>query len=145
MPAGYLGLPLNIAVALAAVACLALAACDSGVPAPPVVYVPPSMPTFPAANAGIKEAIGYAKLLPPIEISDFRPTDFGPGRFVACIRGVSNDYRTGTYAVFFNNNQLLGLRLPVGSDCEHQNYRPFVPDVPPAKPVPKKPAKKART
>jgi hypothetical protein len=146
MPAGYLGLPLNIGAALAAVACLALAACDSGVPAPPVVYVPPSMPTLPAAGPGIHAAVAEAKLLGPIEISDFRPTDFGPGRFKVCIRGVSNDSRTGTYVVFFNNNDYVGLRLPVIlDDCEHQNYRPFVPDVPPAKPVPKKPAKKART
>jgi hypothetical protein len=126
MTAGYLGLPLNIGAALAAVACLTLAACDPGVPPPPVVYVPPSMPTLPAAGVGIKEATATAKLMAPIEISDFRPTNNGPGRFMVCIRGVSNDSRTGTYVVFFNDNTYLGLRLPVILDhCEKQNYRPF--------------------
>jgi hypothetical protein len=62
----------------------------------------------------------------PIEISDFRPTNNGPGRFMVCIRGVSNDSRTGTYVVFFNDNTYLGLRLPVILDhCEKQNCRPF--------------------
>jgi hypothetical protein len=48
--------------------------------------------------------LSEAKLMGPIEISDFRPTNYGPGRFMVCIRGVSNDSRTGTYVVFFNNN-----------------------------------------
>jgi hypothetical protein len=125
MPAGYIGLPLNIGAALAAVACLTLAACDPGVPAPPVVYVPPSMPTLPAAIPGIKAAAAEAKFIGPIEMSDFRPTDHGPGHFMLCIRGVSNDSRTGTYVVFFDNNNYMGLRLPAILDaCEKQNYRP---------------------
>jgi hypothetical protein len=126
MMAGYLGLTLNIGAALATVACLALAACSTGEPAPPVVYVPPSMPTLPGAAAGFKEAAATAKFIGPIEISDFRPSDFGPGRFMACMRGVSNDIRTLTYVVFFNSNTYVGLRLPVILDhCEKQNYRPL--------------------
>jgi hypothetical protein len=109
--------------------CSTLAACAGSTdePAlPPVVYLPPSMPTFPAANVGIKDAVAAAKLMPPIEISDFRPTDFGLGRFMACLRGISNDSRTGTYVVAFNNNTLVVLRLPVILDhCEKQNYHPF--------------------
>jgi hypothetical protein len=132
--------------ALAVVACLALTACSVGEPLPPLSYEPPSMPTLPAANGAVKLAVADAKLSGAIEISDFRLADFGPGRFMACIRGTSNDDRTNAYTVFFNNNSYMGLRLPVGSDdCAHQSYHPFVPDVPPAKPVPKKAAKKART
>jgi hypothetical protein len=124
MPAGYLGLPLNIGAALAAVACLALPACDPGVPAPPVVYVPPSMPTTEVLGKAIKLAATEAHLTGPIEISDLRPTDHGPGHFMLCIRGVSNDSRTGTYEVFFDNNTYMGLRLPAILDaCEKQNYR----------------------
>ena len=111
--------------------CCTLAACSTGEPAPPVVYVPPSMPTMPAAGPGIQAAVAVAKLLGPIEISDFRPTNFGPGRFMVCIRGVSNDSRTGTYVVFFNNNEYVGLRLPaILDECEKQAYRPFVPEPP---------------
>jgi hypothetical protein len=70
--------------------------------------------------------VAEAKLLGTIEISDFRPTDHGPGRFMVCIRGVSNDFRTGTYVVFFDNNAYMGLRLPAILDgCEKQTYHPF--------------------
>jgi hypothetical protein len=107
-------------------------------------YVSPSMPILPAADGAVQHAVADAKLTGPIEISDFRPTNFGPGRFVACIRGTSSDSRTSTYAAFFNNNTYLGVRLPVGSDdCEHQSYHPFVP-APPPKPALQKLARKAR-
>jgi hypothetical protein len=125
------------------VLCSTLGACAAGEPLPPMDYIPPSVPTLPAADSAVKSAIAESKLIGAVEISDFRPTDFGPGRFVACIRGTSNDSRTNTYAAFFNNNTYLGVRLPVGSDdCEHQNYHPFVPAPPPK---PQKTAKKART
>jgi hypothetical protein len=131
MPAGYgyLGFPLNIGAALAAVVCLTLAGCSTGEPAPPVVYVPPSMPTTEAVGKVIKQAAAEAHLTGPIEMSDLRPTDHGPGHFMLCIRGVSNDSRTGTYEVFFDNNNYMGLRLPAILDaCEKQDYRPFVPE-----------------
>jgi hypothetical protein len=111
---------------IAPLLCSTLTACDPGVPPPPVVYVPPSMPTLPAASPGIQAVVAEAKLLGPIEISDFRPTDRGPGRFMVCVRGVSNDSRTRTYVVFFNNNEYRGSRLTVIlDDCEKQNYHPF--------------------
>lgn len=139
MPAGYLGLPLNIGAALAALTCLTLAACSTGEPAPPVVYVPPSMPTTEAVGKGIKQAATDAHFIGPIEMSDLRPTDHGPGHFMLCIRGVSNDSRTGTYEVFFDNNTYMGLRLPAILDaCEKQNYRP-VPIESPEKSVGPKP------
>lgn len=105
--------------------CSTLAACSTGEPAPPVVYVPPSMPTTEAVTRGIKQAATDAHLIGAIEMSDLRPTDHGLGHFMLCIRGVSRDSRTGTYAVFFDNNEYKGLRLPVILDaCEKQDYRP---------------------
>ena len=85
------------------------------------------MPTTEAVGKGIKQAATEAKLTGPIEMSDLRETDHGPGRFLLCIRGVeSKNNRVVTYAVFFDNNDYKGLRLPVIlDDCEKQSYRPF--------------------
>ena len=83
------------------------------------------MPTAEALSKVIKQAVTEAKLIGPIEMSDLRPNDHGVGHFMLCMRGVSNDSRTGTYAVFFDDNDYKGLRLPVISDgCEKQNYHP---------------------
>lgn len=107
--------------------CFTLAACSPAVRAPPVVYVPPSTPTMTAAGEGIKKAATEAKLTGPIEISDLRQTDHGPGRFYLCIRGVELIYRrVRTYAVFFDNDEYKGSRMSVIlDDCERQDYRPF--------------------
>ena len=104
-----------------------LAACSPGVQLPPPVYVPPSMPSTTAASAGIKQAATDAELIDPIEISELRQTDHGPGRFFLCIRGVeSKSRRVRTYAVFFDNNDYKGLRSSVILDgCEKPDYRPF--------------------
>ena len=85
------------------------------------------MPTTEAVSKGVKQAATDAHLSAPIEISDLRATDHGPGRFIMCIRGLESKYhRVVTYAVFFDNNDYKGLRLPVILDnCEKQNYRPF--------------------
>jgi hypothetical protein len=118
--------------------CSTLAACDSGVPPPPVVYVPPSMPTPEAIRNVIKQAATEAHLIGPVEISDLRPNDHGVGHFMLCMRGVSNDSRTGTYAVFFDDNVYKALRLPVISDgCEKQNYHPAPVEVPEKRVAPK--------
>jgi len=111
--------------ALAALGCLSLGACGVDPSIPP--YVTPSMPTTEAAGKGIKQAAADAHLTAPIEMSDLRETDHGPGRFIACIRGVESKYqRVVTYAVFFDNNDYKGLRLPVILDgCEKQSYHPL--------------------
>jgi hypothetical protein len=85
------------------------------------------MPTMTAAGEGINKAMVEEKLTGPIEISDLRETDHGPGRFFLCIRGVESVYRrVGTYAVFFDNNDYKGSRMSVIlDDCERQDYRPF--------------------
>jgi hypothetical protein len=85
------------------------------------------MPSTTAASEGIKKAAAEAKLIDPIEISDLRQSDHGPGRFFLCMRGVEPKYhRIRTYAVFFDNNEYKGLRSSVIlDDCEKQDYRPF--------------------
>jgi len=107
--------------------CSTLAACSSPAELPLwKPYVPPSMPTTDAAGKGIKQAATEEKLTGPVEMSDLRHTDHGPGSFVLCIRGVDEKYRrVGTYAVFFDNNDYKGSRMSVMiDDCEKQDYRP---------------------
>jgi len=114
--------------ALAALVCFTLAACSAPVELPLMTaYVPPSMPTMDAAREGIRIAATEEKLTGPIEMSDLRETDHGPGRFVLCIRGIESKYRqVGTYAVFFSNNVYRGSRMSVMiDDCEKQDYRPL--------------------
>ena len=125
MPVGCYGLHRKLGAASVLV-CFTLAACAPDVELPIPVYVPPSMPTEGAAAEGIKKATAEEKLTGPIERSDLRQTDHGPGRFVLCIRGVDAKYRrVGTYAVFFDNNDYKGARISVMiDDCEKQNYRP---------------------
>jgi hypothetical protein len=122
--------------------CFTLAACGSSVELPLWKdYVPPSMPTMDAAGKGIKSAVAEYKLTGPVEMSDLRPTDHGPGHFVLCIRGVDEKYRrVGYYAVFFDNDDYKGSRMSVMiDDCEKQDYRPFVPVEEPEKSVGPKP------
>src|ERR1035438_9829707 len=127
MTAGYFEPPLNMRATIAALSCLTLAACSTAVESQVAPYVPPSMPTMEAQGRGIKQAAADAKLTEPIEMSDLRQTDHGPGRYLLCIRGVESKYkRVVTYAVFFDNDDYKGLRLPVIlDDCEKQEYRPF--------------------
>jgi hypothetical protein len=105
--------------------CSTLVACAPSVDLPPP-YVLPSVPTTDAASKGIARSVAEEKLTGPIEMSDLRQTDRGPGRFVLCIRGQqSKDGRIGYYAVFFDNDDYKGSRMSVIMDnCEKQDYRP---------------------
>jgi hypothetical protein len=85
---------LNMRAPMVMVLCSTLGACSAGEPPPPMDYIPPSVPARPATDAAVQTAIVEAKLIGAVEISDFRSTDFGPGRSVACIRGTSNDSPT---------------------------------------------------
>ena len=109
--------------------CSTLAACSDSVDLPPMEpYVPPSAPTELVVSNGIKLAVAEAKFANPI------------------VRGVSNDSRTGIYAVFFNEKAYAGLRLPaILEGCEHQNYHPFIPVAAPQKSAPAKLTGKTRT
>jgi hypothetical protein len=107
--------------------CSTLAACSHSEDLSPIKpYVPPSMPTMAAANKGIGQAATEEKVVGPIEMSDLRESDHGPGRFMLCIRGVEPKYkRVTTYAVFFDNDDYKGTRMSVMiDDCEKQAYRP---------------------
>ena len=121
MPAGN-----NMRNTLSVLGCLTLAACSwlNDPTLPP--YVTPSMPTMAAAGKGVKQAAANAHLTAPLEMSDLREADHGPGHFQLCMRGVEpKSNRVVTYAVFFDNNAYMGQRLPVILDhCEMQSYRP---------------------
>ena len=114
--------------ALVVLLCTALAACsalEGFSTANP--YVVPSMPTMAAATTGATRAAAEAKLTGPIEMSDLRQTDRGPGRFMLCIRNAQpKDGRAATYySVFFDNDDYKGSRMSViMDDCEKQAYRP---------------------
>jgi hypothetical protein len=126
MPVGCYGLLRNRRGAAAVLVCFTLTACSPAVELSIAAYVPPSMPTTAAAGEGIKKATTEEKLTGPIQMSDLRETDHGPGRYMLCIQGVDAKYkRLRTYAVFFDNNDYKGARISVMiDDCEKQNYRP---------------------
>lgn len=120
---------------------LLLSGCSS-VDAPPTTYTAPSPPTQAGVVAGIKTAASEAKLSPPLEISDVRPTDRGPGRYLVCMREVvsSNSEKRPSYSVFYDNDDYKGERLSVILDaCEAQVFSQidFAPPAPPPSPSPK--------
>lgn len=128
----------NLPACPALLLCSAIAACSNSVDLPPMApYVPPSAPAELVISNGVKQAVAEAKFLNPIEVTDLQPIDHGPGRFMLCLRGVSNDSRTSIYAVYFNEKNYAGERLPAILDgCERKDFHPFVPVAapPPAKP-----------
>ena len=80
----------NMGVRRGLLLCLVLSACSSDkieIGGASVVYVPPSAPTQDAVITGLKAAASEAKLTAPLEVSAVRPTDHGPGRFFACLKG----------------------------------------------------------
>ena len=91
-------------------------------------YLPPSPPTQAAVVAGVKAAAAAAKFSPPLEVSDVRPTDHGPGRYFVCIREVVSptSEKRPTYSVFYNNDEYKGERQSVILDaCENQAFTPI--------------------
>ena len=136
---------------------LLLSACSSDkIDVPPVVYVPPSPPTQDAVITGLKAAASEAKLTAPLEVSTVRPTDHGPGRFFACLKGTmlpspspkaaaddsahqpppsSSEPRVVYYSVFFDNDAYMGTRQSVIMEaCETQQFTPVDLSPPPAPP-----------
>jgi hypothetical protein len=113
--------------------CFTLAACSTSADdlSPVKPYVPPSMPATEAVGKGIKQAVTEEKLTGPMEMSDLRPTDHGPGHFFVCVRAMDpKSNRPGYYAVFFDNDDYKGSRMSVMiDDCEKQAYRPYVAPV----------------
>ena len=140
---------------------LLLSACSSDkveIGGAPVVYVPPSAPTQDAVITGLKAAASEAKLTAPLEVSTVRPTDHGPGRFFACLKGTiqlsptSSDTaadgsargsvpRAIFLSVFFDNDVYKGARQSVIMDaCEMQQFAPV--DLSPLPAPPKSPSKR---
>jgi hypothetical protein len=123
---------------------LLLSGCSS-MEMPPAIYTAPSPPTQAGITAGVKEAASQAKLSPPLEISDVRPTDHGPGSYFVCMREVvsSTSEKRPAYSVFYNNDDFKGERLSVIMDaCEAQAFTPI--DISP-KPTPSPSPKSSRT
>jgi hypothetical protein len=109
--------------------CFTLAACASSPPVELPLWkgdVPPSAPTTTAAGIGAKQVAAEYKLTGPVEMSDIRPTDFGPGRFMMCIRGTEPTHnQVGYYAAFFDNDAYKGSRASaILEGCEKQDYHP---------------------
>jgi hypothetical protein len=95
--------------------------------APPSTYTPPSPPMHAAVIAGVKKAASEAKLGAPLEMSDLRPTDHGPGGYFVCVREASSTSEKHTvYSVFYNNDEYKGSRVSVIMDaCEAQAFTPI--------------------
>jgi hypothetical protein len=110
---------------------LMLAACssDPGLPASIYApYVPPSPPTQKAIVPVATAAAAEAKLTAPLQISDVRQTDHGPGQYFICLREANPppDKRQRYYSVFFDNDTSKGSRLSVIMDeCETQAFSPL--------------------
>jgi hypothetical protein len=123
--------------------CLILAACSTPEDLPLIQpYVPPSMPSTAAVSKGIAAAASEEKITAPIEMSELRETDHGPGRFYLCIRGSdSASSAIRYYAVFFNNDDYKGVRVSVIlDDCEKQVFSPYVAAIAPPPATPPSPA-----
>jgi hypothetical protein len=129
---------------------LMLAACssDPGLPASTYKpYVPPSPPTAQAVVASVSSIAPGTKLAGPLEISDVRPADHGPGSYFVCVKEANPppDKRPRYYAVFFDNDTYKGDRLSVIMDqCETQTFKPLLPTAAPAVPAPTVPAANAK-
>lgn len=109
--------------------CFVLSACsiwpDASV-APPAA--PPENPlTDHALRMGVTRAANGAHFTGPLEVSNVRKTDHGPGSSFVCIREVasSSGKQQSPYAVFFDGDKYKGSRLPVIiEECERQTYIP---------------------
>jgi hypothetical protein len=119
-----------------------LTACSSEPRSLEPIYVPPSPPTEKAILAIIQGVAAEAKLGAPLQISDVRLADRGPGRYFICLRGTNAqpDERQRYYAVFFDNDIYKGSRLSVITEqCEIQTFNPVpaaTPMLPASSPTP---------
>jgi hypothetical protein len=118
--------------ALIAVAVMGLAGCSlmgslPQEPDDPARYVPPNPPTRPAELSGVAKAAKEEGLKGALEISDLRASDFGPGRWMICLRG-ERDSKLAYFGVYFENEDYKGVRLSViGEGCENATYAPTGP------------------
>jgi hypothetical protein len=109
---------------------LVLAACSSDPNSPIPAYVGPSPPMQKAIVASANAAATEAKLAGPLQISDVRPSDHGPGHYFVCLREANppSEGLPRYYSVFFDNDAYKGSRLSVMIDeCEKQTFAPLLP------------------
>lgn len=115
---------LIIAAALALAGCSVLGSSDNS--SPPPTYVPPSPPSLQVQLKGVASAAKAEKLTGELEISDLRPSDIGPGRWMICLRGW-RDSKPAYFSLFFNETY-NDVRLSIiHEQCEIQSYRPTGP------------------
>lgn len=124
-----------------------LSGCSSTPSSLEPVYVPPSPPTEKAIASGVAALALQAKLVAPLEVSEVRPNNHGPGSFFVCVREANpppDKPRRRYYSIFFDNDKYQGPRPSVIMDqCELQTYRP-APAAAPAAPPPVGEAKPAK-
>lgn len=104
---------------------------NSDVSVPAATYVAPSPPSPQAQLKGVAAAAKEEKLAAgDLEISDPQSSNFGPGRWMICMRG-TRDSKPTYFSVFFDNEDYKTVRLSIISeDCARQSYRPtgLLPD-----------------
>ena len=106
-------------------------------------YVSPSPPSPQAQLKGVAAAAKEEKLAGALEISNPQTSNFGPGRWMICMRG-TRDSKLAYFAVFFDNEDYKAVRLSiVNEDCERQSFRPTGPLPNGAKPPEQKQEKKS--
>jgi hypothetical protein len=109
--------------ALIILACFSLAACSTHYDLPLVTAPEPAK-----AIEGAKKAAAEEKLVGSLEISAIREAyPLGPGPYVLCIRAAESAKEVRrTYAVFFKNNDYVGVRMSVIIDhCESEAFTPL--------------------
>jgi hypothetical protein len=131
--------------ALIVAAAFTLSGCslpNSDVSVPAATYVSPSPPSPQAQRKGVAAAAKEEKLAGELEISDPQTSNFGPGRWVICMRG-TRDSKPIYFSVFFDNEDYKAVRLSVMSEqCERQSFRPAGPPDPVQGPGAKPPEQK---
>jgi hypothetical protein len=110
---------------------LLLGACSTSPDLDIPAYKPPGAPGSAAIARGTKQAAGEEKLKGPLEVSEVRPTDHGPGPYFVCVREANpSSGKLQTYSAFFSDDTYKGVRQSVlMEDCGTQSYTPMA-DVP---------------
>jgi hypothetical protein len=110
---------------------LMLSACSSTPDLEIPTYRPPAPPSEAAIAKGARQAAGEEKLKGPIEISEVRHTDHGPGSYFFCLRETNPSIpKPQTYSVYYDDDSYRSVRQSVLMEsCGTQSYTP-VADAP---------------
>jgi hypothetical protein len=104
---------------------LLLGACSSDVNVPiPGLPEAPQPPGEVDVRTNAKKAAAEAKLNGPIEISEIRRVERGPGEFYVCVRAIND--RRNTFTVAYVKNAYSYIRRSViMEECGSQQYSPL--------------------